>query len=81
MEGDKAIDLTTIDWDALPKLLRTAEKTLNVDEPDSSCVIVDPSSPFQNDQPVLRVYVSDECGGAFLTAHIDGRIIERNPRA
>ncbi|WP_179892950.1 serine/threonine-protein kinase [Streptomyces sp. b84] len=78
--GTTTIDLNSVDWDALPALLRTAEKTLNVDEPESRYVIVDPSSPFHEDRPVLRVYVSDSHGGAFLTAGLDGRVIEKNPR-
>ncbi|MFJ8706941.1 protein kinase [Streptomyces anulatus] len=78
--GSTTIDLNSVDWDALPALLKTAEKTLNVDEPESRYVIVDPSSPFHEDRPVLRVYVSDSHGGAFLTAGLDGRVIEKNPR-
>ncbi|WP_406244711.1 protein kinase domain-containing protein [Streptomyces anulatus] len=78
--GSTTIDLTSVDWDALPALLKTAEKSLNVDEPESRYVIVDPSSPFHEDRPVLRVYVSDSHGGAFLTAGLDGRVIEKNPR-
>ncbi|MFF8964373.1 protein kinase [Streptomyces globisporus] len=80
MSGTTTVDLVSVDWDALPALLRTAEKTLNVDDPESSYVIVDPSSPFHDDRPVLRVYVSDAHGGAFLTAELDGRVIEKNPR-
>ncbi|MER6022231.1 serine/threonine-protein kinase [Streptomyces anulatus] len=78
--GSTTIDLNSVDWDVLPALLKTAEKTLNVDEPESRYVIVDPSSPFHEDRPVLRVYVSDSHGGAFLTAGLDGRVIDRNPR-
>ncbi|MEU8100224.1 protein kinase domain-containing protein [Streptomyces rubiginosohelvolus] len=80
MSGSTTVDLDSIDWDALPALLKTAEKTLNVEDPESSYVIVDPSSPFHDDRPVLRVYVSDAHGGAFLTAELDGRVIEKNPR-
>ncbi|MEW2071515.1 serine/threonine-protein kinase [Streptomyces sp. NPDC007346] len=80
MAGDKPVDLESVDWDALPALLRTARTTLNVPDPDNSYVIVDPSSPFHGDRPVLRVYVSDKYGGAYLTAHLDGRVIEKNPR-
>ncbi|MGW4836042.1 protein kinase domain-containing protein [Streptomyces globisporus] len=80
MSGSTTVDLDSVDWDALPALLRAAEKTLNVDDPESSYVIVDPSSPFHDDRPVLRVYVSDAHGGAFLTAELDGRVIEKNPR-
>ncbi|MEV1044930.1 serine/threonine protein kinase, partial [Streptomyces sp. NPDC049916] len=80
MFGDATVDLGTVNWDQLPALLRTAERTLNIPEPESSYVIVDPSSPFHGDRPVLRVYVSDSHGGAYLTAHLDGRVIEKNPR-
>ncbi|MFI1781115.1 protein kinase domain-containing protein [Streptomyces rubiginosohelvolus] len=80
MSGSTAVDLDSVDWDALPALLKTAEETLNVEKPESSYVIVDPSSPFHDDRPVLRVYVSDAHGGAFLTAELDGRVIEKNPR-
>ncbi|MFF4942288.1 protein kinase domain-containing protein [Streptomyces rubiginosohelvolus] len=80
MSGSTTVDLDSVDWDALPALLKTAEKTLNVADPESSYVIVDPSSPFHDDRPVLRVYVSDAHGGAFLTAELDGRVIEKNPR-
>ncbi|MBM7057111.1 serine/threonine-protein kinase [Streptomyces durocortorensis] len=78
--GSTTVDLDSVDWDALPALLKTAEETLNVQKPESSYVIVDPSSPFHDDRPVLRVYVSDAHGGAFLTAELDGRVIEKNPR-
>ncbi|MFE6914526.1 protein kinase domain-containing protein [Streptomyces rubiginosohelvolus] len=78
--GSTTVDLDSVDWDALPALLKTAEQTLNVEKPESSYVIVDPSSPFHDDRPVLRVYVSDAHGGAFLTAELDGRVIEKNPR-
>ncbi|MFH8880780.1 protein kinase [Streptomyces californicus] len=78
--GSTTIDLDSVDWDVLPALLKTAERTLNVEEPESRYVIVDPASPFHDDRPVLRVYVSDSHGGAFLTAGLDGRVIDRNPR-
>ncbi|MFE9460541.1 protein kinase [Streptomyces californicus] len=78
--GSTTIDLDSVDWDVLPALLRTAEKTLNVDAPESRYVIVDPASPFHDDRPVMRVYVSDSHGGAFLTAGLDGRVIDKNPR-
>ncbi|MGW4629822.1 protein kinase domain-containing protein [Streptomyces rubiginosohelvolus] len=80
MSGSTTVDLDSVDWDALPALLKTAQETLNVEKPESSYVIVDPSSPFHDDRPVLRVYVSDAHGGAFLTAELDGRVIEKNPR-
>ncbi|NEA17061.1 hypothetical protein G3I29_16360 [Streptomyces halstedii] len=78
--SDTSVDLEKVDWDKLPSLLADAEKSLNIPDPDSRYLIVDPASPFHGDRPVLRVYVSDDYGGAFLTAELDGKIIERNPR-
>ncbi|WP_257138917.1 serine/threonine-protein kinase [Streptomyces sp. rh34] len=80
MSRTTTVDLNSVDWDALPALLKAAERTLNIPEPESRYVIVDPSSPFHDDRPVLRVYVSDTHGGAHLTAELDGRVIERSPR-
>ncbi|MEI7034662.1 serine/threonine-protein kinase [Streptomyces pratensis] len=80
MAGDTTVDLDSVAWDALPALLRTAQETLNIPEPESRYVIVDPASPFHGDRPVLRVYVSDTHGGAYLTADLDGRVIDRSPR-
>ncbi|MFE7456764.1 protein kinase [Streptomyces sp. NPDC057554] len=80
MSGDKPVDLESVDWDALPALLRTARTTLNIPEPESSYVIVDPSSPFYEGRPVLRVYVSDKYGGAYLAAELNGKVIEKHPR-
>ncbi|MFJ4964102.1 serine/threonine-protein kinase [Streptomyces sp. NPDC088729] len=80
ISGEKPVDLEDVDWDALPALLRTAATTLDIPQLESRYVILDPSSPFHGDRPVLRVYVSDRYGGAFLTADLDGRVIEKNPR-
>ncbi|WP_405388630.1 serine/threonine protein kinase [Streptomyces sp. NBC_01102] len=78
--SDALVDLTKVDWDKLPSLLTAAETTLNIPDPESRYVIVDPASPFHDDRPVLRVYVSDAYGGAYLTADLDGKILEKSPR-
>ncbi|GGY78618.1 serine/threonine-protein kinase [Streptomyces nitrosporeus] len=83
LTSDSALlDLEEIDWDRLPALLRDARTTLNVPDPalEDCYVIVEPASVFHEDRPVLRVYVSDDYGGAHLTAGIDGKVIDRNPR-
>lgn len=79
MANDVAVDLTEVDWDRLPALLTDVEKNLNIPQPESRYLTLDPASPFHGDRPVLRVYVSDFYGGAFLTAEPDGGIIERGP--
>ncbi|MFF2324486.1 MULTISPECIES: protein kinase [unclassified Streptomyces] len=74
------VDLEKFDWDTLPALMRRADKELGVTEPDTHYVIVDPASPFDNGRPTLSVYVSDEYGGAYLRADINGKVLRRYPR-
>ncbi|PVE13420.1 serine/threonine protein kinase [Streptomyces scopuliridis RB72] len=78
--GKRTVDLTSFDWDALPGLLRTAEKDLDVDKPTSRYVIVDPAWVFADDQPVLLVYVVDDYGAAYLAASRSGKVLDSVPR-
>ncbi|MFE7400675.1 serine/threonine-protein kinase [Streptomyces sp. NPDC057557] len=80
MPGAKSVDLEKFDWDALPGLIRRADKDLGVTEPTSHYVDIDPASPFDDYQPTLSVYVSDEYGGAYLRADIDGKVLKQYPR-
>ncbi|MGW5850474.1 serine/threonine-protein kinase [Streptomyces sp. NPDC055254] len=72
-EGEPLIDMTTVAWDALPGLLEQAQKDLEVPNPTSRYVIVE---PWMMDQvPCMRPYVSDEYGrGGYVLAGIDGRV-------
>ncbi|MFI5772752.1 protein kinase [Streptomyces sp. NPDC051658] len=76
----KSVDLEKFDWDALPGLIRRADKELGVAEPTSHYVDIDPASPFDGFQPTLSVYVSDEYGGAYLRADINGKVLKKYPR-
>ncbi|MEV8391552.1 MULTISPECIES: serine/threonine-protein kinase [unclassified Streptomyces] len=78
--GRRTVDLTSFDWDALPGLLRTAEKDLGVDKPTNRYVIVDPAWVFADDQPVLLVYVMDDYGAAYLAASRSGKVLDTVPR-
>ncbi|MFD9599070.1 protein kinase [Streptomyces sp. NPDC059970] len=80
MPGAKSVDLDKFDWDALPGLIRRADKELGVTEPTSHYVDIDPASPFDDHQPTLSVYVSDEYGGAYLRADINGKVLKKYPR-
>ncbi|AXE76249.1 serine/threonine-protein kinase [Streptomyces atratus] len=80
MPGAKAVDLDKFAWDALPGLIRRADKELGVTEPTSHYVDIDPASPFDDYQPTLSVYVSDEYGGAYLRADINGKVLKKYPR-
>ncbi|MEV0279365.1 serine/threonine-protein kinase [Streptomyces sp. NPDC050610] len=81
MPDTAMVDLEKFRWDALPALLRTADKDLGVAKPTSHFLDVDPAYPFLNKQPVLKVYVSDAYGSAYLVAGLDGKVIEKNPRS
>lgn len=78
--GAKSVDLEKIDWDALPGLIRRADKELGVAEPTSHYVDIDAASPFDDYRPTLSVYVSDEYGGAYLRADINGKVLKKYPR-
>ncbi|MFF8914789.1 serine/threonine-protein kinase [Streptomyces sp. NPDC015032] len=80
MPGAKSVDLEKFNWDALPGLIRRADKELGVTEPTSHYVDIDPASPFDGYQPTLSVYVSDEYGGAYLRADINGKVLKKYPR-
>ncbi|MFJ8849001.1 protein kinase [Streptomyces sp. NPDC102437] len=80
ISGAKSVDLEKFDWDALPGLIRRADKELGVAEPTTHYVDIDPASPFDNYQPTLSVYVSDEYGGAYLRADINGKVLKKYPR-
>ncbi|MFJ7493368.1 protein kinase [Streptomyces sp. NPDC097727] len=80
MPGARSVDLEKFDWDALPGLIRRADKELGVTEPTSHYVDIDPASPFDDYQPTLSVYVSDDYGGAYLRADIDGKVLKQYPR-
>ncbi|MFE6664607.1 protein kinase [Streptomyces sp. NPDC057697] len=76
----RSVDLEKIDWDALPGLIRRADKELGVAEPTTHYVDIDPASPFDGYRPTLSVYVSDEYGGAYLRADIHGKVLKKYPR-
>ncbi|NEC98947.1 serine/threonine protein kinase, partial [Streptomyces albidoflavus] len=80
-DSDAVVDLDRFDWDALPGLMAEAEKRLGVEKPENRYFIVDPASPFHDKQPVLRLYLSDEYGGGYLTADLDGKVIDVSPRS
>ncbi|MFI9626123.1 protein kinase [Streptomyces sp. NPDC052042] len=80
MPKDKAVDLKKFDWDALPALIRRADKELHITKPTNHYVDVDPASPFDGYQPTFSFYVSDEYGGAYLRADVRGTVLARYPR-
>ncbi|WP_062991688.1 serine/threonine-protein kinase [Nocardia anaemiae] len=80
--SDKAtIKLSSINWDILPDLFRTADESLGIPTPTLRYVIVDPAWTFNNDQPTVMVYLTDDYGGAaYLAANTDGTVVTKYPR-
>lgn len=72
-EGEPLIDMATVNWDALPGLLEQSKKDLDVPNPTSRYVIVE---PWMMDQvPCMRPYLSDDYGqGGYVLAGIDGKV-------
>ncbi|MFI7668184.1 protein kinase [Nocardia sp. NPDC049526] len=79
--SDKAtVKLSSINWDILPDLFRTADESLGIPNPTLRYVIVDPAWTFNNDQPTVMVYLTDDYGGAYLAADTDGTVVTKYPR-
>ncbi|WP_411103858.1 protein kinase domain-containing protein [Streptomyces sp. cmx-4-9] len=72
-QGAPLIDMAKIDWDVLPGLLEQARRDLDVANPTSRYVIVEPWMMDQS--PSMRPYLSDEYGqGGYLLAGTDGKV-------
>ncbi|WP_051182515.1 serine/threonine-protein kinase [Nocardia vinacea] len=79
--SDKAtVKLSSINWDILPDLFRIADESLGIPTPTLRYVIVDPAWTFNNDQPTVMVYLTDDYGGAYLAANTDGTVVTKYPR-
>lgn len=78
--GDgETIDVTKIDWAILPKLMKRADEELNVPEPENRYLILSAASTFADGKPRIDVHLTDKYGGGYLTADLDGKIIDINP--
>ncbi|MEU0232430.1 MULTISPECIES: protein kinase [unclassified Streptomyces] len=77
--GSVPVDLDTFAWDALPTLLRRAEKELGVKDPTSRYLVVSPASTLTNTDAGMSVYLSDAYGSAYLAADAKGRVTATYP--
>ncbi|MFB6840401.1 serine/threonine-protein kinase [Streptomyces sp. NPDC056361] len=78
--GTVPTDLDAFDWDALPALMKRADKDLGVDKPTSRYLVVNPASTLLGSGPGLSVYLSDTYGSGYLKADAKGRVITTYPR-
>lgn len=79
MSGDGPADLDDFAWDAVPDLIRKAEKSLGVDDPTSRYLVINPPGVFDNEQ-TISVYLSDDYGSGYLKANAKGQVISTYPR-
>ncbi|GAA3230474.1 serine/threonine-protein kinase [Nonomuraea helvata] len=73
------VDLDQYNWDALPALLRKADKDLGVPKPTLRYVIADPDYAFASPHQVLLVYVSDGYRTGYLVANLQGKVVRTYP--
>lgn len=73
----ETVDISEVNWSALPGLWRRAEQELNVDKPKNRYLIVD---RLLRSGPEVRLYLSDDYGGGYLAANADGKVIRVSPR-
>ncbi len=79
MGEENSVSLRAFDWDAIPRLLRTADDKLNVPDHENRYIVVKPAWTFADDKPALLVYLSDEHGGGYLMANAQGKILRLYP--
>ncbi|MFD2354372.1 hypothetical protein ACFSTC_41435 [Nonomuraea ferruginea] len=71
------VDLRKYNWDALPALIRRANRELGVKKPTTRYIIVDAAF---HETGAIRVYVSDEYhASGYLAADPTGKVIAKYP--
>ncbi|MFE5946040.1 serine/threonine-protein kinase [Streptomyces sp. NPDC056480] len=78
--GSVPTDLNDFDWDALPALMKRADKELGVAEPTSRYLVLNPPSSIFGTKAGMSVYLSDTYGSAYLQADAKGRVTATYPR-
>ncbi|MFE0177720.1 serine/threonine-protein kinase [Streptomyces sp. NPDC059002] len=82
MSGTVPVDLAGFDWDAVPALVRRADKELGIKHPTGRYLVVNTASTvFESQRPGMSVYVSDDYGSAYLKADTKGKVIAAYPRS
>ena len=76
-DGEPALDPSTVNWDALPGLLKDAESSLKVKNPKYHYAILD--SDIIDHNPQFKIYIGDDYRSGYLLADLKGKVIERFP--
>ncbi|MEY9854434.1 hypothetical protein ABH935_000031 [Catenulispora sp. GAS73] len=77
-QGEPALDPTTVNWDALPALLKDADSSLNVKNPKYHYVIVE--SDIIDHTLSMKVYLGDDYRSGYLIADLKGKVLQRYPQ-
>jgi serine/threonine protein kinase len=77
--GDHGIDPATVNWDALPALMKKADAQLKVAHPKDHYVVLD--SDIITYKPEFFLYVSDDYGSGYLQANLDGTGVKLSPKS
>ncbi|MFI9813791.1 serine/threonine-protein kinase [Saccharothrix variisporea] len=79
VDADRAVvDLNEVNWDALPALFDQAHNELGVAQPKLRYVVVD--TDIIDGSASMRIYLSDDYGGAYLEANLKGEVVKTYPR-
>ncbi|RSS80297.1 serine/threonine-protein kinase [Streptomyces sp. WAC06614] len=74
-QGKPPIDMTKVDWDALPGLMDQAQRDLGVGHVTMRYVVVEPW--LLDGSPSMRPYLTDETGaGGYVHAGTDGKVVK-----
>ncbi|WP_245623215.1 serine/threonine-protein kinase [Spirillospora albida] len=76
---DAVVNFSSFNWEALPKLMAKAERTLNVKNPTSRYIIADAAWTFNGDRPTWRIYLSDDYGSGYMAMNAKGDVITSYP--
>ncbi|WP_459112789.1 serine/threonine-protein kinase [Streptomyces sp. MS191] len=80
MSGTVAVDLADFDWDAVPALMKRADKELGVKNPTSRYLVVNTPSTIFKTGAGMSVYLSDDYGSGYLKADPKGKVIAAYPQ-
>ena len=81
IDGDTPVKLDDFNWDAVPALLKRANKDLKVEKPTSRYLLLRLPSTNGGDTPAgMSIYLSDDYGsGGFLQADTQGTVTRVEP--
>ncbi|MFD4555469.1 serine/threonine-protein kinase [Streptomyces sp. NPDC058469] len=77
--GDQPVKLDDFDWDAVPTLLKRANKDLKVEKPTSRYLLLRSPNNLFGTPAGMAIYLSDDYGGGYLEADPQGKVTKVEP--